>query len=436
MENKMASSPLIRAIPAELLSEIFIHCVEGGMDEVNTIQTPLLVAAICSRWRDAAISTPRLWSRLFLQLSCAMESQSALVDAWLARSSGHSLTVYVFLEDPLMDSHPVLDVLVKHSRRWEGMFFYMPIAAFGQLTAARGNLPRLAELSLGSGDDPSAVSSSEIMTTFENSPKLRSLECVNLSPFIFKFPWVQLHEIPMMAVTINEGLGILRRSSLLDTAGFIFLDGISRISLLPVNHTQLRNFTIMTPPWNEHIGLGTLFTHLTLPNLEKLTICNLKSTLGPTFITFLSRLTSLETLHLRKTEIKDRELIRSLAALPSLMCLILHPSPNGVNAITNDFFEALTWKDSVAREQDVDNSHLLAPKLQKLEIQIDESVAESFIAMVQSRRMLLNSVQESPGVADLESIRVRMDGEIDKEIVSKLDALRLDGLAIDIEDVS
>ncbi|KAJ2913425.1 hypothetical protein MD484_g6989, partial [Candolleomyces efflorescens] len=67
----LASVPFLGlgTLPSELLSEIFLHCVDGGMAELNTIFIPLLLSHVCARWRKAALATPRLWSRLFLTLT-------------------------------------------------------------------------------------------------------------------------------------------------------------------------------------------------------------------------------------------------------------------------------------------------------------------------------------------------------------------------------
>ncbi|KAJ7498393.1 hypothetical protein B0H11DRAFT_2381710, partial [Mycena galericulata] len=44
-------------IPPEILSEIFLHCVE-----LTYRRSPLRLESICNAWRAVALSTPALWT--------------------------------------------------------------------------------------------------------------------------------------------------------------------------------------------------------------------------------------------------------------------------------------------------------------------------------------------------------------------------------------
>ncbi|KAJ6632459.1 hypothetical protein B0H10DRAFT_1977390 [Mycena sp. CBHHK59/15] len=41
----------IQRIPAEIHSEIFIHCADGPLDKFHTITIPTLITSICAQWR-------------------------------------------------------------------------------------------------------------------------------------------------------------------------------------------------------------------------------------------------------------------------------------------------------------------------------------------------------------------------------------------------
>jgi hypothetical protein len=74
MEQRQASSrpTTLRArdsgiastLPFELLSIIFLSAV--GLDEspFNSVCTPAAVSKVCSKWRDVALATPKLWSKI------------------------------------------------------------------------------------------------------------------------------------------------------------------------------------------------------------------------------------------------------------------------------------------------------------------------------------------------------------------------------------
>ncbi|KAF8962989.1 hypothetical protein BDZ97DRAFT_1662121, partial [Flammula alnicola] len=54
-------SPVRRVAP-EIWSEIFYHCLPTQRNPImSTSDAPLLLIRVCSTWRSAALSSPRLW---------------------------------------------------------------------------------------------------------------------------------------------------------------------------------------------------------------------------------------------------------------------------------------------------------------------------------------------------------------------------------------
>lgn len=468
--SSTSSSPSGR-LPIELLSEIFLLCVGSVMDANHTIHMPLLVSKICSRWRSAAIDNHKLWSRLFLELTLpnstpsspsspgspppspsSCTSQKNMVETWLARSGACPLTVYVLWdESPLSFTHPVLDTLVEHCTRWHTMFFYLPFPAFRSFSRVRNRLPMLTELSLGMDDRDTltGVMPGEVnkVDMFENAPRLRSLECVNFSPTMFEFPWNQLQDIPLLAVTIDEALDILDRAKRLVKVGFIFVDaGNPEFPWQPtphltpdryIDHSHLRCFTLMTPTWNETFSLRPLFPHLAFPQLESLTICNLKSAFGPEFTRFLSQLHVLKTLHLRKTALSDEQLVEGLKYLTSLTSLIVHSSDDIAShepepTVTRHLFGALTR--NFFSSSSIDEDGMLLPRLKNLEMtlcsHLTPAALDTLLEMLQSRLR-----EDGIGVVRLENVRLRTSLDLDEEFLIHLIELRDFGLAVSIESV-
>lgn len=444
-------------IPSELLSEIFLHCVdpEGGMNLLNTIHVPLLVSWICTRWRKTALATPRLWSRLSLQLDSvhprssdntvtldagstsspsSSKMQQEMVRACLERSGQCPLTVYVFWEEaPFLASHPVLDALMEHAERWQVMFFYLPYSAFKSLTRVRKRLPLLRELSLGLSDEPSAYTGK--LDAFSSAPRLDSLECVNCSPLIFKFPWSQLTSIPMMAVSVDDCLDVLLQTSRLENGGFIFIDGrpsvYGRGRHIRHQHDHIRSFRIMTPPENESVDLRGLFPQLSFPHLEELVICNLHSPFCAEFVSFLSRLRCLKTLHLRKTALFDYQLVQGLKYLPTLTSLIVYSAPYEAPTVTHHLLASMTWDEEGKGER-------LLPLLKKLELTIDYNVSEDFVAMALSRVVRMGegegARQDHPAV--LEYIRIRPTEDLGDRIYTGLAKIASYGVEVSVEDLA
>ncbi|KII92014.1 hypothetical protein PLICRDRAFT_104006, partial [Plicaturopsis crispa FD-325 SS-3] len=58
---------LARALPPELLSEIFVHCLPEDTTP-NVRRAPLLLGRVCRRWRAISLSTPQLWSSISITL--------------------------------------------------------------------------------------------------------------------------------------------------------------------------------------------------------------------------------------------------------------------------------------------------------------------------------------------------------------------------------
>jgi hypothetical protein len=382
------------------------------------------------------------------------------------------------------------------------MFFYLPFNVFRRFGKIAGKVPLLTDLSLGTdtdaqdmitsaedeeegegdGDDDddddagdnSAASHNRgsdaglQLQMFKSAPKLISLECVNLSPFLFTFPWNKLTNIPIIAVTIEECLSILRQATNLEKAGFVFLTtslsplpspphiaapvvtptlanatpavitggtttAASSRGLRSIHHPSLAQLSILTSPWDESIDLTPLFPLLSLPNLLSLTICNLKSHFGTSgFTSFLSRLYSLQTLHLRKTALSDQNLVAGLRVVPTVEKLVVHPLIEGYGppSVTDVVFNELRWKswvvdgeytefdENVVEDEEEDDDDVggsnndegesqssngrrrinrkqrkrsnsilpLLPRLTSIEVKLDNTTADAFIHMIHSRR--------------------------------------------------
>jgi len=451
-------SGTLGSLPIELLSEIFLLCIDERMDAPNTIHTPLLLSKICTRWRTAAINNPQLWSRLSIQLTGATSKpKSELVDTWLERSGAFPLTIYVFWEEPpFADTHIILDKLMQHSERWQAVFFYLPFRAFKSFASVRKRLPILTDLSLGTGDEIHlGTTTSSKLDMFEIAPQLQSLECVNFSPTVLKFPWAQLRDIPLLSGNIDDCLDILHRGKRLSKISMIFVEGAPSPWTGPpspalldtyqyVSHNCLTSLTIMTPPWNEFVDLSALFPHLTLPRLETLTICNLNSTFGDEFTQFLSRLPTLKTLHLRKTALPDDQLVEGLKHLASLTNLIVLSSSASYSTITMqrstqlDLTVTRYLLEALTRNFFSDDAMdgMLLPRLKKLELTVSDAAArelDTFIDMLQSR---LRVDESDSTLAKLEQVRVRPCVSLDDEFVIRLIELRDYGLDVQVEDIA
>ncbi|KAG5643995.1 hypothetical protein DXG03_009285 [Asterophora parasitica] len=432
LELSAASLPGTLVLPTEILSKIFLQCtdIDGGLTPANTIDVPLLLTKICRSWRTIAIGTRCLWSRLYLNIKPNATYQTFLVSTWLARAGAYPLQIYImWINPPFYDVHPVLDILIQHSGHWHSMYFFLPITAYHSLLPIRGNLSILNELSLGTHEPPPLTD--DVLDAFSTAPKLRSLECVNLHPYAFSFPWEHLSQIPIMTVPVDDALDILRRAPHLTSGSFICSDPDDHERTTPppppspLRHERLLELAVLAPEWNPAVHAHVLFISLTAPALTSLRICNVTHPFGPSLIPFLTRVDTLESLYLRKTALRECDVLAALELLPSLKHLAVLSSSMFTMA-TDVLLQRLTWRPTQKKRR------LLVPMLEKLELTLQDALNIPFVELLESRGCEGDPEAEDADVmvARLKRVEVAANDDYDEEIMARLDALAQCGMII------
>jgi hypothetical protein len=182
----------IHRIPPEILIQIFLQRLE-----TSTKSPPWYLSHVCRAWREIALRTPQLWTRIPLPaLSNRIRVAEALVSflpEYISRSKDQAISFdwegnwdpdgleeEDLFEDPICgQSHVILDILIQHaerwgrvvliSGRWTSRFEY-------QLAQLHNRLPRLYHLELD-------VNNPEILHSqvFQAAPHL--VEVKFLTPF-------------------------------------------------------------------------------------------------------------------------------------------------------------------------------------------------------------------------------------------------------------
>ncbi|KAJ7864839.1 hypothetical protein B0H14DRAFT_2183035, partial [Mycena olivaceomarginata] len=142
----------VLALPPELLAEIFFFCLpfdEDGLPiRADPDEAPLNLCAVCRQWRSIALTTPKLWSSLFLDylLWHGPVSQALYVDLchkWLARAQSTPLSISLDMYFPAAAANLLLDTVIGLSRQWqnielgENLSYSLPV---------EGNYPLLEQL--------------------------------------------------------------------------------------------------------------------------------------------------------------------------------------------------------------------------------------------------------------------------------------------------
>ncbi|KAJ6564911.1 hypothetical protein DFH09DRAFT_473602 [Mycena vulgaris] len=124
----------MRALPPEILQEIFMACLPAGHDAVmHTSEPPLLLGRVCSAWRTISLSTPMLWSSLhvvvpphYIRPLDGVEPPANAIVAqrceglrtWLQRSGDCPLSISLFNESTMnMITQDFLGIILSYSRR-------------------------------------------------------------------------------------------------------------------------------------------------------------------------------------------------------------------------------------------------------------------------------------------------------------------------------
>ncbi|KAJ7575414.1 hypothetical protein C8J56DRAFT_1063653 [Mycena floridula] len=123
------SSSLNHKLHADVLSEIFHHCVlHAHTKTLGTAgQAPLVLCWVCKPWRSAALSSPRLWTRLdFNPRIWKKKGVVELAECWLKRSG--TLPIQFSLCWPYdsfqyIAAVAVMNRLVQDISRWQGITF-------------------------------------------------------------------------------------------------------------------------------------------------------------------------------------------------------------------------------------------------------------------------------------------------------------------------
>ncbi|KAG1747955.1 uncharacterized protein EDB91DRAFT_51716 [Suillus paluster] len=87
-------------LPTEVLSQIFHHCLPTipAFNEIqlpSQLEAPVMLTAVCRRWREVAVDTPSLWCKIHVPIVSRdhWEGQAFCCHSWLKRSRGLPLSL-------------------------------------------------------------------------------------------------------------------------------------------------------------------------------------------------------------------------------------------------------------------------------------------------------------------------------------------------------
>lgn len=207
-----ASQSALSCFPPEVLGECFMFCIHGPLAVIAPDEPPVSLTLVCRSWRDVALTTPRLWSRLSIDIWNLQESYLERIlpriTELLRRSIATPLTCSLRFLDDLSRSdeevdegstfcRPIIELLLQHAYRWSDIVIQRPdyVASFTlPLTIEATSFPNLRRLSLwGIEMDDFTLS-----LTPEQAPMLEALVVPSLALQTWLVDWSCLRSLHIL----------------------------------------------------------------------------------------------------------------------------------------------------------------------------------------------------------------------------------------------
>ncbi|KAJ7745495.1 hypothetical protein B0H14DRAFT_3897495 [Mycena olivaceomarginata] len=342
--HKPILSP-IRYIPPEILGEIFSLVVRKTFyfEDISEVAPPVtqhapwLFTRICRRWSDVALSTPALWSMIFLDFDCAGERGAVrLTNTCLQRSANMPLTIKIFQEVGSQTSHLLLAAALSSSERWEVADLYMQPWLLQKMAIMNGSFSALKTLLVSvnmNGDEDEGLDE-VFWNMFAVAPQLRSLQAVSsMDGFLrtpFHLPWHQLTRLSTTFTSNTEALVTLRRLSDIIECRFT----ISKTEILPIDYStihlpHLRSLALQIEtdedePVDTHQKHTSLLDFLETPCLQQLATHKTADEAAVLGLVARSNCSaSLESLNFHADSVDHSLMLRLAQKLPYLTTLVI-----------------------------------------------------------------------------------------------------------------
>ncbi|TDL24121.1 hypothetical protein BD410DRAFT_108965 [Rickenella mellea] len=140
-------------LPAELLVQIFLHCLPtDGFPEPSIQAAPILLGRVCTVWRSVTLNTPQLWAQISLSSSLAPpeELYEHGIREWVRRSGNRPLS-FEFAEhrNPHRWAPIFMRTLQPEAHRWKAVRIRTAchcIDGIVDLLCSPGKTPMLTDL--------------------------------------------------------------------------------------------------------------------------------------------------------------------------------------------------------------------------------------------------------------------------------------------------
>ncbi|KAJ6541824.1 hypothetical protein B0H19DRAFT_1174819 [Mycena capillaripes] len=428
----------VRTLPSALLGRIFIHALYAGNHRDGwadaSIKDILVLAQVCSHWRQAALNTPQLWIRLLpvfhekrpgeplLAATKIFLERSAPLPFPVSLGSGYDASAGANLV-------PLMDTLFAVPHRWFSLTLSTKLlATLAQLPA--GALTALETLDLRS-TSPVGREQSELhpnVNVFLQAPRLRRVTLWHVKNT--EMPWSQLTTLALAEESPRACLDVIVRCSNLVSATLRMSgwpESVFFVETDTVTLEYLKSLEIHISNTSSDEHFTPFLQRLNLPSLTALKMYGeyhsgviTWSTLA--FTLFQIRSPLIEHLQIDHCALTSEDLQAVVHHAPSMTHLEIY---NCSNCIDDGFLAGLRYAPF--------DPAPLAPKLEvlwlsSLRCDFDES---SLRDMVESRWWTeeeLLAMPSPPAVARLKNVQYTSSRKFSKKFDKRMQVYRAEGL--------
>ncbi|KAF8799667.1 hypothetical protein BYT27DRAFT_7201186, partial [Phlegmacium glaucopus] len=370
----------VRRLSMDILGVIFIYCLATHRNPImDASEAPILLTHICRDWRSIAISTPRLWSKMYIlplervtgywhtllpiQDGDRREARSDETQRWLRLSGACPLSITMVPVGSLVSHQPLLDAIIQSSRRWQqlelGLLPPYSDVSTRILSLSADDLCMLREVRLHSTDNSSQDTGEDLwhQSGILTAQGLRSISIAHFHPGIFPIGippnWKNLHHLFIHSWVALGLAGQMLSHCCNLVACFLKIDwdgGDLPNASITVSSSFLPHLKFLSLKGDPN-GCNRLLYKLEAPSLRTLDCrgkCPSENERSGLFH-FLQSINSLETLMLDIHHLTGDNVLRCSTLTPSLSNLVFgkcpeerrmrllpfpHPHPEQVNLIT------------------------------------------------------------------------------------------------------
>jgi hypothetical protein len=291
----------VLTLPVEITAEIFSLCRLShdeeredywSMSRKHKTQAPTVFLGVCRTWRDIALGTPALWTKLSLdsrrikrEVASRAGEIEGWIDRWFDRAALCPLSIALFVEpESLFTPARVRNIIQRYASRVQYLELVGSRHAMHQLDLDSVAFPLLRRAVLGRVPPGGPFENFlHPVSLFNHAPQLRDLRLLESAEFFYYTP-------PALQLTVFEGqideLDLFTLAPNL-THARLCVECITSTPPSAISHARLQSLSFFTSC--RKLQAFDILQHLTLPALQTLHILEVEDTTYSTLHAFLTR---------------------------------------------------------------------------------------------------------------------------------------------------